>query len=123
MSAAAMHAQAFYREVAASRVLWGIRDSEGFPAPAGGDGQRAMPFWSSERRARTVIRAVDAYGAFVPVRIDWESFCSRWLPGLIRDDLRVGVNWSGPRATGYDVDPKDLKANVEAAFLTLDGPR
>jgi hypothetical protein len=123
MSTAAMHAHAFYREVAMSRALWGIRDSEGFPGPAGSDGRRAMPFWSSERRARTVIRQVDAYRDFVPVKIDWESFCNRWLPGLIRDDLRAGLNWSGPKATGYDVDPKDLKANVEAAPLALDGRR
>jgi hypothetical protein len=117
-----MQAQAFYREVAAARALWTIRDDGGYPAPIGSGGKRAMPFWSSESRALTVIRRVAAYKEFVPVRIDWDSFCSRWLPRLLQDKMRAGVNWSGSRASGYDVDPRKLKENVEAASVLYRGP-
>jgi hypothetical protein len=114
MSTATVHADAFYREVAESGVVWAIKDGNGYPAPAGRGGRRAMPFWSSESRARSVIDAVAAYEGFVPIAIPWEVFCERWIPGLMRDGLRAGVNWSGPAATGYDVAPMELKRNVDS---------
>ena len=120
MSVLAAQAQAFYREVSTRRVVWAIRDAEGFPAPIGGDGKRAMPFWSLESRARRIIDTVPAYRGFEPHAIDWDAFCSRWVPGLAADGLLVGVNWSGTRAEGYDVSPNDVMRNVLAM---MDGPR
>ncbi len=114
MSIAAAHAAEFYREVAESAVVWGIKDAQGFPAPIAGEGKRAMPFWSSESRALVVIRGVPAYGGFTPVPIQWQVFCERWVPGLVRDGLLAGVNWSGPAASGFDVSPTELQRNVEA---------
>jgi hypothetical protein len=114
MSASASQAAQFYREVASSRVVWAIRDGDGFPAPVGDGDKRAMPFWSSESRAMDIIRTIAAYQEFSPVSIAWSVFCERWIPGLTKDGLRAGVNWSGARATGYDIEPSDLKRNVEA---------
>jgi hypothetical protein len=73
-----------------------------------------MPFWSSRARVERVISSVPAYRAFEVVEISWEDFRVRWVPGLTRDGLLVGVNWSGSRATGYDIEPGELLANVEA---------
>jgi hypothetical protein len=51
-----------------------------------------------------------------PVEIELAAWRERWLPGLQRDRLLVGLNWSGERATGYDVDPADaLRALTERA--------
>lgn len=114
MTIAAPHAAAFYREVAISRVVWAIQDAGGFPAPIGTDDRRAMPFWSSQSRALKVIESVRAYTGFTPVPIQWQTFCERWVSGLCQDSLLVGVNWAGPRATGYDVEPNEVKRNIEA---------
>ncbi|PLT18981.1 MULTISPECIES: DUF2750 domain-containing protein [Ralstonia] len=114
MSIAAPHALAFYSEVAKSGLVWSVRDSKGFPAPLNPDGHRAMPFWSSESRALAIVRDVPAYADFLPVAISWAEFCERWVPGLIRDGLLAGVNWSAPNAMGFDVAPGDLQSNVEA---------
>jgi hypothetical protein len=38
------------------------------------------------------------------------------LPSLDEDGLRVGINWSGPRATGYDVEPEAVRAALDAAL-------
>lgn len=114
MSNAASHAHAFYREVAASRRLWTIQDKDGFPAPLKGDGERAQPFWSSRSRATRIIQNVSAYAGFEPVELSWDEFVARWIPDLTEDGIKVGVNWSGPRATGYDLDPEDVRRNVEA---------
>jgi len=43
-----------------------------------------------------------------PVEIDLVTWRQRWLPGLERDGLLVGLNWSGDRATGYDIEPADV---------------
>ncbi len=114
MSIAAAHACAFYKEVAAARVVWGIQDAGGFPAPLAVDGKRSMPFWSSESRALKIIEAMASYEGFRPVAIPWPVFCERWVPGLATDGLLAGVNWSGLAATGYDVEPIDIQRNVEA---------
>jgi Protein of unknown function (DUF2750) len=114
VSQSASQAAAFYSEVAANRSVWTIRDDAGFPAPATNAGQRAQPFWSSRHRAERVIASVPAYVAFRVVQIAWEDFRSRWAPALKRDRILVGVNWSGERVTGYDLDPEDVVRNVES---------
>jgi hypothetical protein len=114
MSIASAHAAEFYREVAESNFVWGIKDSGGFPAPLDASGKRAMPFWSSESRAQTIIRSIPAYSSFVPVAIEWSVFCERWVPGLKKDGLLAGVNWAGAKASGFDIELSDLQRNVEA---------
>jgi hypothetical protein len=116
MSIAAPNAAVFYREVAASRIVWAIRDSGGFPAPVNGDKERAMPFWSSESRALKIIVNVKAYEGFRPEPIPWETFAQRWIPGLAKDGILAGLNWAGPSATGYDVEPTELERNIQALF-------
>jgi len=116
MSQAASQAHAFYREVAKSALLWTIRDEGGFPAPPGTDGIRAQPFWSSQARAERIIATVPAYAAFQVVEISWLDFRERWVAGLRRDGILVGINWSGECATGYDIAPSDVCRNVESAL-------
>jgi hypothetical protein len=118
MSQAASQASAFYQEVAQNRRLWSIKDAAGFPAPETPRG-RTMPFWSSLARVERIIESVPAYAGFSPVELTWDDFRSRWLPGLERDGLRAGVNWTGPQATGYDLLPTELQANVDYAIAAL----
>ncbi|KAF0833252.1 uncharacterized protein DUF2750 [Ornithinibacter aureus] len=113
MSVSAAHASAFYAEAAEHQRVWGIRDGGGFPAPLNGDGERAMPFWSLRSRAERVVSTVPAYAAFEVVEVPLDAFLTRWLPGLERDGLRVGLNWSGSRATGYDMAPPDVLAQLQ----------
>ncbi|RJP71724.1 MAG: DUF2750 domain-containing protein [Comamonadaceae bacterium] len=114
MSQSSSQAWAFYREVAASATLWTVKDAGGYPAPLTAEGRRAQPFWSSRSRAETVISEVPAYSGFVPDAISWEKFCASWVDGLERDGMLVGVNWSGPRATGFDMEPSELRRYVQA---------
>lgn len=59
-----------------------------------------------------MIDAVEAYRGFEVVSLRLDEWRSRWLPGLEKDGLRVGLNWSGERATGYDLDPDDVERNL-----------
>ena len=36
------------------------------------------------------------------------------MPGLERDGLLIGVNWTGPRFTGYDVEPEHVRGWIDA---------
>jgi Protein of unknown function (DUF2750) len=78
-----------------------------------------MPFWSSLARVERIIESVPDYRTFTPVELTWDVFDKDWIPGLERDGLRVGLNWTGRQATGYDVTPPELRANVEHALASL----
>ena len=108
-------ASAFFAEVAEQGDVFAIRDADGFPAPFNGDGKKAMPFWSLRSRADKVIATVPAYQGFAVVAIPLDEWRERWLPGLERDGLLVGLNWAGAAATGYDMDPGDVLARLPEA--------
>lgn len=118
MSQSASQASAFYKEVAENRKVWTVKDSGGFPAPKNAEGKRAQPFWSSLSRAQKFIKTVPAYPGFEPYEISWVEFSSRWVPGLKQDGLLVGINWSGAKATGYDLEPEKVKEYVELHIAT-----
>jgi uncharacterized protein DUF2750 len=103
MSLSGAHRAAFRREVPQEDRVWSIRDERGFPAPKDPAGNRALPFWSKPSRVTRVIDQVPVYGRFDIVEIRLDDWLDRWLPWLQRDGLLVGVNWSGSRATGYDM--------------------
>jgi hypothetical protein len=113
MSQAASQAAAFYEEVARTREVWTIRDEGGFPAPLTQTGQRAQPFWSSLSRVETITKRVPAYAGFHAVKISWKEFRDEWLPDFAREGILIGVNWSGSKATGYEVEPESVRRNVE----------
>ncbi|WP_373974083.1 DUF2750 domain-containing protein [Chitinibacter sp. SCUT-21] len=114
MSTAEVEVSQFYREVAQTQTIWSIKDDVGFPAPIGGKGKRAMPFWSSKARAEEEIANVPSFKGFEPVAIAWEVFTQQMVPGMERDGLLAGVNWSSIRAVSVDVTPTELQTQVQA---------
>ncbi|WP_348943732.1 DUF2750 domain-containing protein [Chitinibacter sp. FCG-7] len=117
MSTVEIEVANFYREVAQSQTIWSIKDDVGFPAPIGGKGKRAMPFWSSKARAAEEISNVPSFKGFEPVAIAWDVFAQQMLPGMERDGLLAGVNWSSIAAVSVDVTPSELQALVESARI------
>jgi len=100
MTTSAAQAEVFYTEVLDSGEVWTIQDAAGYPAPENSDGRRAMPFWSKRSRAERIVGRVAAYAAFDVTRIPMDEWRARWLPGLQRDGMLLGLNWSGGAATG-----------------------
>jgi hypothetical protein len=113
VSNSAVQAKSFYEDVSKIGKVWTIRDENGIPAPEGHGGVRAMPFWSSLSRVEKIIESVPAYTEFEPVELELEVFKSKWLIGLKKDGLNVGINWSGVKAKGYDVKPEEALKNIE----------
>jgi len=119
VSTSAAQTAAFFKEVTTSATVWTVRDAQGFPAPSNGDGRRAMSFWSTASRVERVIDTVPAYLAFIAVPIPVQEWQERWLPGLERDGILVGLNWSGGRAQGYDLEVVDVVKRLDAQRQAL----
>ena len=66
-----------------------------------------------------MISTVPAYSVFRPCEVSWDEFRDRWIADFIKDGTKIGVNWSGPRATGYDIDPADVQTRVEYEISQL----
>lgn len=119
MGQSASQAHAFYKDVAKNKKVWTIRDEGGYPAPKTRTGQRSQPFWSTLSRVQKIIKNVPAYNGFEPVELSWDEFRDKWLPGLTKDGLLVGVNWSGKNATGYDLDAPWVRECIEIQIKEL----
>ena len=113
MTASASQAKKFFEDIILNRKVSTIKDDAGIPASDGDGGVRSMPFWSSLRRVEKIIKNVEAYKGFEPIELELDVFKARWLVGLKRDGLNVGINWSGDRATGYDMVPDSVLKNIE----------
>ena len=114
MTTSGAQAAAFYDEALRTGSVWTVSDDGGHPAPLTSDGSRALPFWSLRSRAERIVANVPAYAGFSVEAVSLDEFRTSWLPGLEQDGLRVGLNWSGARATGYDLDPRDVERNLAA---------
>jgi hypothetical protein len=115
VSQSGAQAAAFFRDVVRTREVWTVREEQGFPAPKTPDGTRAQPFWSSERRVRRIISTVPDYAGFQPHRTPLEEWRGRWLADSEREGLLMGINWSGPRAVGWDFKPREVMVRLDAA--------
>lgn len=118
MSATAAQAEAFFSEVLRGGEVFGLGNAQGFATPEIEPGRRAMPFWSRRSRAERVRSTVLEYRSLRVVALPLEQWRDVWLPGLARDGLRVGVNWSGPRASGEDLAPDEVRARLAAEQVT-----
>ncbi|GIH52574.1 hypothetical protein Mro03_77530 [Microbispora rosea subsp. rosea] len=74
-----------------------------------------MPFWSSAARVKKIIDTVTGYSEFESVEIPLDVWLSKWLPDLSEDGILIGINWSGARAVGWDLEVKDVIARIAAA--------
>ena len=112
MSQSSAQWSAFIKEIIEQRKVWTIRDEGGIPTSTNIDGETSMPFWSLKSRAEKVIENVPSFMGFQAFEIDFDAFLNRWLTGLEKDGLYLGVNWSGKQAKGYDVKPREVLERI-----------
>lgn len=114
MSVAPLHTHAFFEEVLEAGFVWTIRDATGFPTSTKRSNETAMPFWSSLSRARLIIDRIPTYRSFTPHQLSLDVFVDRWLPGLEKDNLVIGTNWSSATVTGFDFAPADVRRRLQS---------
>ncbi|MCG1022101.1 DUF2750 domain-containing protein [Sutcliffiella horikoshii] len=108
MSQSSAQYHTFIKEILENQTVWTVKDQQGFPTSTNPDGETSVPFWSLKSRAEKIITNVPDYNSFQPYEITLSDFINKWLKGLEEDGLNVGVNWSGKRAVGFDINPKDI---------------
>lgn len=113
MSQASAQYRGFIKEILQHQKVWAIKDEQGFPSFTNLSGETTMPFWSLKSRAEKIIKNVPEYNEFQIHEITLDDFLIRWLTGLEGDGLYVGGNWSGKRATGYDLKPKEVFERIK----------
>ena len=108
-------ANAFCREVIASGEVFVVEHEQFGPVtwPLAGH-QHARPVWSSRRRVVRMLEGPLAAPGLVVVSHSWDEFCAEIVPETEREGLLIGLNWSGPRARGYNLAPSDVVARVDA---------
>jgi len=78
-----------------------------------------MPFWSTESRARRAIVHSAPLNGFEAVPLEWPVFRDQWIAGMRRDGLLCGINLTGSKLVGYELQPDDLATNVDVAIALL----
>ncbi|MBK7582654.1 MAG: DUF2750 domain-containing protein [Myxococcales bacterium] len=111
MTASASQASMFYEQVVREGHVFTFLSDDAFlvfPMPDG----ETVPFWSSLSRLKTIQRAHPKFRAYAFDDIALDTFLDKVIPQLADEGLRVGVNWSGKRLTGYDIAPAELRENL-----------
>lgn len=111
MSTAALQADAFYTDVVEHGAVFTLLEDEGFPVLRI-DGSEVIPFWSSRVRAERVRKEHPKYERYEVDEITLSDFLAKTLQLLEAENIRVGVNWSGPRLTGYDLSAIEVRSNI-----------
>ena len=112
MSNAAAQAARFYEQVVKDDRVFTVDDGKGFLVFPVRDTE-VVPFWSSRSR---LLKIHEAHPKYAKWKISEESlpeFLEKTLPLLEKEGIRVGVNWSGERLTGYDLSVHDLRSNLQ----------
>jgi hypothetical protein len=111
MSTAALHANAFYEDAAKNQVIFTLLDDDSFLVFRI-DGAEVVPFWSTRSRVERVRELHPKYSGYAVEEIPLARFFEHTLPLLAQGGVRVGVNWSGSRLSGYDISVDDLRRNI-----------
>jgi Protein of unknown function (DUF2750) len=112
MSVAAMQARKFYEQaVTGGRVFTFSAEGNLLVYPVGEN--EVVPFWSSRSRLLAIQKSHPKYRAYRLDETLLPEFCDEILITLEAQRVLVGVNWSGPRLTGYNLPVADLRRNLD----------
>lgn len=98
----------FIRKVADTTSVWSL-ENDGWATAADDAGKKLAPFWPEEAFAAACATAT--WSKFKPKSIDLSDFMEKWLPGLMRDGMKV-VIFPTPQDKGVIKDPSDVRGDL-----------
>jgi len=109
----------FIEQAIETGVVWGLQHPDGWALSPSSDDDDVLvlPLWS--READAAACATDDWSAYAATPIDLDDLLEAWLPGLMEDGYRAGVNWDA-QLEGLEVPPLELQADLENAIEGLD---
>jgi hypothetical protein len=100
----------FLQRVVKSEVVWGLRGPNGFADCDSNDSNTVvLMFWSDRGYAARVRQ--QSFPEFEPAEISLFDFLFRWLPGMAKDGVLAGTNWTGD-LVGLEFDPTELQEEI-----------
>ena len=113
MTIAAAQAQQFYEQVATDGRVFTFLEDDSYLVFRISD-MDVIPFWSSRSRLDEVQNTHAKYRKYLADEISLDAFLTKTLPQLRDEQIRIGVNWSGQRLTGYDLSADELEKNLKS---------
>lgn len=104
----------FSRKVADFEKVWGLYQ-DGWAMAADDEGNKVIVLWPEEELAS--ICSEGAWAGYVAKFIPLDAFLEKWIPGMIQDNVNVGV-FPTPSDKGVIVQPSLL---ADAIKEELDG--
>jgi len=100
--------------VVESEIVWGLSSDHGFADCESNESDRTvLVFWSDRGYASRVRQ--QSYPDYEPSEISLFDFLFRWLPGMEKDKLLVGTNWTGD-LVGLEFEPRTLEEEIITAM-------
>jgi len=83
----------FIESVAASKLVWGLKNKQGFANTnsSDDDGVSVIPFWSERAYAKSC--ASGEWKGYVPTEIPLPEFLESWCMEMAEEEIVAGVNW------------------------------
>src|SRR5262245_3750200 len=102
----------FVRRVADFEEVWSLHGPGGWVTMGDESGRKCIPAWPHKRYAEACVRG--AWSDAKATAITLDAWMERWLPGMMRDGLRVAVfPVEGEKQQGVIVSPADLQHDLE----------
>jgi hypothetical protein len=102
--------QRFVERVVLARVVWGLKNAEGWAtrvsSATGTRGREVLPFWSDRNLAAQCAR--ETWANYEATQIPLDLFIQRWLPRMAMENCLAGTNWD-VHFSGYEIEPDALR--------------
>lgn len=98
----------FIKKVVDYEAVWGLYN-EGWATTEDSEGRKLVTFWPRSEFAE--ICAIGDWKGYMPARINLDEFLNNWMPGMMKDELKISVFWSN--GNSVIVEPKRLLADME----------
>lgn len=85
--------KSFVERVAASKLVWGLKNKEGWANSHSNDNEEIsiIPFWSDRAYAKACAR--DDWKNYSATEIPLAEFLESWCAGMAENETLVGTNW------------------------------
>jgi hypothetical protein len=98
----------FIRKIADFEQIWGLY-YDGWAVLGDEKNEAVIPFWPEEEFAE--LCAEDAWSKYQPKAISLDDFLEKWIPGMRKDNTKIGVFYV-PTGKGIITTPDKLLEDI-----------
>ena len=100
----------FVSKVADWQELWTLKGAVGYVLFVDNEGYECIPVWPHQKYAYALANG--KWSDCIPERLNLESFLTKWIAGMTKDNRKVVV-FPTPHEKGIVVDPSRLQGDLQ----------